>query len=179
MQIIKRGFHKYSFNPTSNEDSTLKLDDGTNRIFICAGGTKNDISDDLASFIDYLTGKISENPLVQDLERKVQEALNDQRWKAEYMTFQDILDDEYERGIGEGIQQGTKREQRKNLCKLIRQVLKNHKAGKTIEEIADVLDESEDYIRRIVEVSEKFAPKYDVEKIADALLEDDNEDKHS
>ena len=95
------------------------------------------------------------------------------------MTFQDILDDEYERGIGEGIQQGTKQEQRKNLCKLIRQVLKNHKAGKTIEEIADVLDESEDYIRRIVEVSEKFAPEYDVEKIADALLEDDNEDKHS
>ncbi len=37
--------------------------------------------------------------------------------------------------------------------------------------IADALDESEETIRKIVKISEKFAPEYDVKKIADALLE--------
>jgi len=73
----------------------------------------------------------------------------------------------FEEGVAKGIQQ----EKYKNLCKLIKQILKNYQAGKSAEEIADILDESEETIRKIVKISEKFAPEYDVKKIADALLE--------
>ena len=37
--------------------------------------------------------------------------------------------------------------------------------------IADILDESEETIRKILKISEKFAPEYDVKKIAGTLLE--------
>ncbi len=97
--LFKQGYHKYSFVPTCKEDNSIKLNDCTNRIFICAGGDRDDVSKELADFIDYLTGKLSENSLVKNLQQKVQEALESKRWRTEYMTLQDMLDDELERGI--------------------------------------------------------------------------------
>jgi len=157
---FNRGYHKYSFDPTCKEDNSIKLDDGTNRIFICAGGDKNDVSPELASFIDYLTGVVSDNSLVQDLDSKVREAREDKRWRAEYMTFQDMLYDEYDRGVDEG-----------ELKLLVKQVLKNKQKNRDVAEIADALDTTEDTVREILEVAENYAPEYDVDKIVEAILE--------
>ncbi len=107
--LFEMGYHKYSFAPMCREDKSIELEDGTNRIFICAGGHRDDVSKELAAFIEYLTGKLSENNLVKDIQQKVQEARESNRWRAEYMTLRDMLDDEFERGIEQGIERGIER----------------------------------------------------------------------
>lgn len=59
------------------------------------------------------------------------------------MTLQDLLDDEYDEGMTAGIEKGRK-------LSLISQVEKKLAKGKSIEEIADALEEDEDVILEII-----------------------------
>lgn len=53
-------------------------------------------------------------------------------------------------GKQEGLEQGLERGmERGELCKVIKQVLKNMKKGKPVSEIAEILDEDETVIRQI------------------------------
>ncbi|WP_051204942.1 Rpn family recombination-promoting nuclease/putative transposase [Butyrivibrio sp. VCD2006] len=153
------GYHKYSFRPACNEDNQIVMEDGTNRIFICAGGHRNDVSEDLEAFIDYIAGKISDNRLVQNLDRKVHEAREDKRWRAEYMTLQDMLDDELEQGMDIG-----------DLRRLIKQVNDNVSKGRSVDLIADFLGETVETIQEIIEVIKSHEPDYDEKKIAEEIL---------
>ncbi len=168
--LFEMGYHKYSFAPMCREDKSIELEDGTNRIFICAGGHRDDVSKELAAFIEYLTGKLSENNLVKDIQQKVQEARESNRWRAEYMTLRDMLDDEFERGIEQGIERGIEQGidigELRQITKLVCAKLKK---GKTIQTIAEETEESEDVVREIVVIAEKHAPDYDVTKIADEI----------
>ncbi len=158
--LFGMGYHKYSFVPMCREDKSIELEDGTNRIFICAGGHRDDVSKELAEFIEFLTGKLSENKLVKSLQEKVQEARESKKWRTEYMTLRDMLDDEFERGMEQGIDIGEIRLTTKLVCAKL-------KKGKTIQTIAEETEESEDVIRDIVAIAEKYAPDYDVTKIAE------------
>ena len=53
--------------------------------------------------------------------------------------------------------------------KLIEIVCKKLKKNKTVEQIADELEEKIGDVQRIYDVAEKFAPDYDVNKIYEAL----------
>ena len=58
--------------------------------------------------------------------------------------------------------------------KLISQVCRKLKKGKTPAQIADDLEEEISLIQKICESAESFAPEYDVEKIYDAMTSKDN-----
>lgn len=60
----------------------LELGDETERIFLCAGGTADDISKPLAAFLDYVAGKISDDPFVQRIEKEVVKARDHEEWRA-------------------------------------------------------------------------------------------------
>ena len=88
----KHGLHVYTFQPRAKEDPSIVLKDGTNRIFVCAKGHQEDVSDDMKSFLEYLTGALSDNSLVQRLDDAVKIARKSKEWRAEYMlTHQDKL----------------------------------------------------------------------------------------
>ena len=53
--------------------------------------------------------------------------------------------------------------------KLISQVCRKMSKGKSVEEIADDLDENIDSIRDIYNIALEFKPEYDTEKIYDKL----------
>lgn len=53
--------------------------------------------------------------------------------------------------------------------KTISQVCKKLIKGKSVEEIADELEEEVDYINKICDIAAKFAPDYDVNKIYKAM----------
>ena len=72
-----------------------------------------------------------------------------------------------ELGIKQGIEQGI--EQGATL-KLIRQVCKKMSKNLSIPEIADMLEEDEGTIQKIYDVAVKYAPDYDVDKIAEELI---------
>lgn len=79
------------------------------------------------------------------------------------MTLQVLLDDTKQEGRAEG-----------ELMRLIQQVCKKIQKGKTISEIADELEESEETISRIVYIAMKYAPEYDIEAICEELLSEEN-----
>ena len=58
-------------------------DDETRKIFLCAGGT----ADDMKDFRDWLIGKQGKSELVKALYNAVQKARNHEEWRLEYMTL--------------------------------------------------------------------------------------------
>lgn len=52
---FKLGLHKYTFQNRCNEQPELVLGDDSTKIFLCAGGDANDVSDDMKEFLEWLT----------------------------------------------------------------------------------------------------------------------------
>ena len=85
--VFEKGFHKYTFENQCIEMPELKLDDETRKIFLCAGGTADDVSDDMKDFLDWLIGKQGKSELVKALDNAVQKARDHEEWRLEYMTL--------------------------------------------------------------------------------------------
>ena len=73
-----------------------------------------------------------------------------------------------EEGMEQGIEQGIERGD--ELC-LIRMVCRKLKKGKSIEQIADELEEEEARIQVLCDVARDFAPEYDERKILAAVMQ--------
>ena len=102
--IPEAGYHLYHFRPRADEDASIVLEDGTSRIFVCAKGTKDDVSDEMKDFLNYLSGKLANSPLTSQLDDAVKLARMNKKWRAEYMLSKidiDVLKGEYERTIAE------------------------------------------------------------------------------
>ena len=84
----------------------LALGDGTEKIFLNAKGTQEDISKDLKAFLDYVLGKKSENDFIKRLEEEVKEARKNREWRHEYMTLLMRDQENWERGMEAGIEKG-------------------------------------------------------------------------
>ena len=74
------------------------------------------------------------------------------------MTLEMKMDEKWEEGLQAGLLRGHAEGYRK---RLISQVCKKLAKGKTVDEIADMLEEEPDNIRLICEAAAKYAPEYD------------------
>ncbi len=172
--LFKLGYHKYSFVPCCREVEDLKLTDGTERVFICAGGDKKDVSDDMKVFIDYMVGKAANSNLTSRIDMKVKEAIEKRFWRKEYMTFKEQMDQEFNRGIEQGIEQGIEKGIEKGIelgtdKHLIELICKKLKKDKNINIIAEEVEEPIEKVKGICDIAAGFAPDYDVEKIYEAM----------
>ena len=104
--VFEKGLHKYTFENQCIEMPELKLDDETRKIFLCAGGTADDVSDDMKDFLDWLIGKQGKSELVKALDNAVQKARNHEEWRLEYMTLLMRDQEMIRRGREEGLQVG-------------------------------------------------------------------------
>ena len=85
---FKKGLHKYTFRNRCDELPELVLGDESTRIFLCAGGNANDVSDDMKEFLEWLTtGKTGHCKLVNNLDHAIQKARDHEEWRLEYMTL--------------------------------------------------------------------------------------------
>ena len=86
------------------------------------------------------------------------------------MGKQEGLEKGLQRGMEQGIEQGIERGmERGELCKVIKLVLKNVKKGKSISEIAEILDEDETVIRQIFICHEEH-PDWTSDQIAKLFI---------
>ncbi len=157
--LFKLGYHKYSFVPCCREVDDLKLDDGTERVFICAGGDKDDVSEDVKDLIDYLIGKAANSNLTSRIDMKVKEAIEKRLWRKEYMTYKEMMDQEFSRGL----EQGTDKH-------LIALICKKLVKGKSIEVISEEVEEPEDKVKAICDIASGFAPNYDADSVYEAVI---------
>lgn len=100
------GLHKYTFANRCEENTGLRLEDGAKRIFISAKGDKNDVSDDMKSFLTYLTDQSTNSDLTRRLDNEVRKAKMRREWSAEYMTLYEMKQMEREAGLKEGLEKG-------------------------------------------------------------------------
>ncbi|SDB33688.1 MULTISPECIES: Rpn family recombination-promoting nuclease/putative transposase [unclassified Butyrivibrio] len=98
------GYHIYTFQARAKENTNIILEDGTSKVFVCAKGCSDDVSENMKLFLDYLSGELSDNNLVRKLDDAVKFARKSKEWRAEYMlTQQDklIMQHEYEALLSE------------------------------------------------------------------------------
>lgn len=148
--IFGKDLAKYTFKEYCKEVDNLELEDGTTKIFL--NMTSKNGSQELISLLQYMKDTRIENPniIVKDsrileLDEIVQEVKSSEEWEAVKMN---ILEIGIERGTQLGIEQGEQQ-------KLMTQVKKKLEKGCTVEEIADMLEESVESISSIIETIKK------------------------
>ena len=92
----------------------------------------------------------------------------------EAKTMAHIREDSYEEGEQAGLEKGEMIGLEKGLekgteIKLIEMICRKLSKNKSVEQIADELEENIENIRSICEVAQKFAPEYDKEKIYESI----------
>ena len=111
--IFKEGeLHKYSFRNLCIEDPQIELGDETEKIFLCAEGTSDDVSEKMQAFLRYIASGTPSDSFTNELENEVKKARNELenevkkardhiQWRTEYMTFLEQLEKEREEGRAE------------------------------------------------------------------------------
>ena len=104
--LFGKGYHKYSFRNTCREVPSLELQDGAEKIFLCAGGDKDDCSGKMKDFLDYISGKSAADAFTTRLDNEVQKAIQKDEWRSSYMRWVDLQEEIREEGRQEGRQEG-------------------------------------------------------------------------
>lgn len=125
-----RNLPVYRFENICVQDNRLLLKDGAIKVFVNASGSLEGIDDNLAAFLNYLKGQVSNNELVQMIEDEVGKARLHEGWEVEYMTL--YLRDQENREIGR--EEGEAR-----MAKLVCTLLKE---GKNDEALRAATDEN-------------------------------------
>ena len=105
-----KGRHLYTFRETCDQDATLKLNDGTAKIFLNTKGILDDVHGDLKAFADYVEyGKVS-GEFVTKLDAVVKRVKYSLETRLEYMNLQLFLEetraDAREEALAEGRAEG-------------------------------------------------------------------------
>ena len=108
----------YEFENICVDDSEIKFNDGTHKIFLNTKGNRDGISEELQMLLDYFDGREPESQLAKDIDRKVFEARNNKQWRREHMSYQMELDKQFRNG---------REEERRNINKLNKALLSEKK----------------------------------------------------
>ncbi len=119
--VFGRGRHIYTFENVCKEDKEIFLGDGAVKIFLNADSQLDDVSRELAAFLDYVAGRETEDTYVKKLKDAVDRAKKNREWRHEYMTLLMRDQENIEKGIEQGIEKGTLQERRKIIVKMIGQ----------------------------------------------------------
>ena len=121
--FFEKGRSVYEFENVCLEDSEIKLNDGTHKIFLNTKGDKSDINKELKSLLEYFDGSEPESELTRKIDRKVIAARKNERWRREYMSLQMEMNLKYREGLKAGMKAGEEKGQ-ENTNKLIKILLK-------------------------------------------------------
>jgi len=99
------GLHLYTFENRCRENKSLCLGDDTTKVILTPEGHADDVSEELADFLNYLSGKGGSGAFVRRLDAAVQTARNREEWRMEYMTLQMRDREKFAEGKAEGMQQ--------------------------------------------------------------------------
>lgn len=134
------GLHKYTFENLCKERPQIGLGDEA-KIFLCAGGDADDVSEEMKDFLDWLTGKEGTSILVRNLDNAVKGVKNKEEWRLEYMTL--LMRDQ------EMIQKGR---EEGRIDALKDTAIRMSKKGRSVEEIADCVDSDVETVKKWITV---------------------------
>ena len=103
---FRQGRHIYSFSNTCSEDNGLKLNDGAGTIFLNARGKLDDISGELKAFLDFMLGKLSDDPFIKRLDERVKLLKQNSEWRRNCMLLLTREEEKYGEGLAVGEAEG-------------------------------------------------------------------------
>ena len=162
--LFGAGRQIYHFENLCREDPAVRLDDGTEKIFLNTKGRREaasapeEVGEDLWNLLGYLEGAAPCDAYTEELDKAVRAAREHREWRREYMKLEVMRWDMRREGRAEGRTEV-----------LISQLYRKIKKGKTLEEIAEDLEEEADKIKPIYDMVVKYLPNYEPEKILKKL----------
>lgn len=110
-----RGRHRYTFENCCLEDTSLRLQDKTTKIFLNTRGNIDDISNEMRELFRYLENSTKEQAagansrLVRMLHERVEKIRSSKEMEVEFMTLMMRDQEKIQEGIEQGIERGTDR----------------------------------------------------------------------
>ena len=99
---FKQGRHIYTFQERCDQDTNLKLNDGTTKIFLSTKGTLNDVSTEIKAFLDYVEYNTITGKFITELDNAVNSVKTNQKARHDFMTLQMyLLENEMEARMAE------------------------------------------------------------------------------
>ena len=126
---FKQGRHIYSFRERCDQDTKLALEDGATKIFLSTKGYRDDVSDEIKAFLDYVESGIVSGKFVEELDAAVESVKKNEKVRHDFMTLQMALLEERM----EGELQGEERKAESIAIKMLRK-------GKSFEEVHEFTD---------------------------------------
>lgn len=96
----------YSFENLCKEDTDLRLEDGSYKVFLNANGKRQGISEALTNFLNYLVTKKANDELTSRIDNELSEAKKQESWEEEYKMINLRDYDKLQEGIAIGLEQG-------------------------------------------------------------------------
>lgn len=151
------GRAQYCFENFCVEERSLKLGDGTQKIFFNTKDYMQSEDAGIQAFLRYVNGETGEDAFVQELDAKVKQVKENKEWRAEYMTLlmreQEIREEAMAKGMEKGLEKGMEKGLAKGLEKGMEKGLEK---GKT-EMVLAMLEENADvsFIATVSKFSEE------------------------
>ena len=158
--LFGAGRQIYHFENLCREDPAIRLDDGTEKIFLNTKGRREaasepeEVGEDLWNLLGYLEGAAPCDAYTEELDKAVRAAREHREWRRDYMKLEVMRWDMIRKGRTEV---------------LISQVYRKIMKGKALEEIAEDLEEEADKIKPIYDAVMKYYPDDDLDKIFEEL----------
>lgn len=101
-----RNLSVYHFENRCEEDKDLLLGDEALKVFLNANGIRENISDELKAFLDYLKDKRSCSHLTERLQKEVEQARLQEEWRNEFVFLEERYQEKFEEGLEAGLIEG-------------------------------------------------------------------------
>ena len=119
--------HIYTFENRCKEDSSLRLEDESMKIFLNTKGKMDDIPRPLRMFLEYIETGDAEDAYTKELDSAVAEVRSNEKWRKPIMTLEMLIKDSnrvaaqkaMEEGVEKGIEKGIEQEQRDTVSRML------------------------------------------------------------
>ena len=165
---FEKGLSCYEFENICKDDKELLLGDERKVLFFNTKGTNVNVSRQVAELLYYMETKQVCNEFTKRLDSDVAEARQNREWMVEYMKTLVHDMDVMNEGIAKGRAQGRDEGEVINFIKLVRKKIEK---GKSVDKIADELEETVDAVQKIYDIIEMYGEKVSIDDIYNKLQE--------
>ncbi len=163
--IFERGLYRYTFATFCKECPDLKLEDGATRVFInTKGKNKWAFTQEFLDFMEYLTNTTdevaekTESYRIKRIHEQVKRIRLSEKMGVKYMQLWEEKAYIREEGLEQGLAEGRDKHLINIICKKLAK-------AKSLDQIADEVEESLELVEKICLAAQKEAPAYDCNKI--------------
>lgn len=135
-EVFDGSRHVYRFRTICADEPKLIFPDEVEKIVISSRGHMNDIPPNVQSFLEYLEGTVSDDPLVQEIEQEIHTVKQRKQEERDYMSYLMNIREEREEARAEGKAEGKAEGRTEGKGEMIINMIKDHMHLDTIQRVS-------------------------------------------